>query len=160
MHPPCETKIVSENTHGLSRSNTYKIWAGMKSRCSNPKTINFARYGGRGIKVCERWHNFDNFLADMGERPFSDAQIDRKDNDKGYFKDNCTWSTRSQNRRNKSNCIMLTMDGETLPLITWAERLGIAYQTVKCRIRGMGWEAEKALKTPVNVSRTNKRYQK
>ncbi len=82
----------------------YNVWIKMKARCRNIKDKRFDRYGGRGIKVCDRWeYNFDVFYEDMGPRPFPKAQIDRKDNDGNYEPGNCKWTTQLNNARNKSN---------------------------------------------------------
>lgn len=71
----------------------------MIQRCTNPNATGYANYGGRGIKVCKRWRTFDNFLADMGERPSGDHSINRRDNDRGYTPANCEWVTKSENVR-------------------------------------------------------------
>lgn len=68
----------------------------MTQRCTNPKNDGYAGYGGRGITVCDRWKSFENFLADMGERPAPDLTIERIDNDLGYGPDNCKWGTRTE----------------------------------------------------------------
>ncbi len=87
-------------THNLSNSPTYAIWNGMHQRCSNKKNKDFKHYGGRGIKVSERWIKFENFLSDMGIKP-NGLEIDRIDNDGNYEPSNCRWVTRNQNNNNK-----------------------------------------------------------
>lgn len=79
----------------------YSTWQGMRQRCNNKKTNNYQHYGGRGIKVCERWDSFANFLADMGERPSPRHTLDRIDNDGDYEPDNCKWSTRVEQISNR-----------------------------------------------------------
>jgi hypothetical protein len=94
-------------THGMTKSRTYSSWSSMITRCHNPNVEQWPRYGGRGIKVCERWLAFENFLADMGKRPVG-MSIDRIDNDRGYEPGNCRWATSSEQARNKST-VKLTM---------------------------------------------------
>lgn len=84
------------------RSPTYRTWDGMKQRCLNPKATGYARYGGAGITVCDRWLEFANFLADMGERP-EGTTLDRIDSSKGYEPGNCRWATRAEQNRNRPN---------------------------------------------------------
>lgn len=87
--------------HGMSESTTYRIWVGIFTRCYNPNSLIYKYYGGRGIKVCDRWHSFINFYEDMGSRPCG-LQIDRINNDGDYGPDNCRWVTaRENNAANK-----------------------------------------------------------
>lgn len=94
--PQCRVK-----THGGCYTSTFKIWSGMKSRCTNPKLKCYKYYGGRGISICDRWMKFENFVEDMGWRP-GDLTIDRIDCDGNYEPSNCRWITLSENSRNKN----------------------------------------------------------
>lgn len=91
-------------SHGFYGTSTYKSWQSMKERCYNPKSTSYFRYGEKGITICNRWlDSFENFLADMGERP-EGTTIDRIDGSKGYCKENCRWATKiDQSRNRKSN---------------------------------------------------------
>src|SRR4029077_948970 len=86
--------------HGLTNSPTYRSWSGMWQRCTNPKNATYHLYGGRGIKVCDRWKTFEVFLADMGVRP-AKTSLDRRDNDVDYQPGNCRWATAKEQRNNR-----------------------------------------------------------
>jgi hypothetical protein len=90
-----------QTTHGMSKTPEFRCWWHMLQRCSNPRNARFARYGGRGIRVCERWRKFEDFFADMGPRPSAQHSIDRENNDGNYEPSNCRWATRSEQQNNK-----------------------------------------------------------
>lgn len=94
------------NRHGMDGTPTYQAWNGMKNRCSNPKRRSYPRYGGRGVGYDPEWESFDNFYRDMGEKP-EGLTLERKDNDKGYNKDNCCWASVAEQNKNRSNSIWI-----------------------------------------------------
>lgn len=131
------------------------VWAHMFNRCYNPKAAGYQNYGGKGITVCERWLNFENFYADMYPRP-EGKSIDRYPNGAGnYEPGNVRWATPLEQTRNRSSTIMLTFQGETLHLIEWSEKLGIKYQTLLTRVL-RGYPVELVLSMPVLKSNGTK----
>jgi hypothetical protein len=128
-------------------SPTYQSWQAMKSRCCCLGDHAYSQYGGRGIKVCEKWMRFEGFLADMGQRPDGHS-LDRIDNDGDYEPSNCRWATRSQQQRNTRGNRLLTFRGETMCVAAWAERIGLNESTLWCRITRSGWSVEDALTRP------------
>lgn len=139
--------------HMLARTKEYKSWESMLRRCNNPTDKRYHNYGGRGIKVCERWYSVENFYTDMGKRP-AGTTLGRIDNDKGYSPENCRWETQAQQQNNKSTNTTLTLNGEIKNLGQWAKSLGIHPTTLSTRLRD-GWSVEKALTQPVR-KRKNK----
>lgn len=151
---PCFGLAISTHRHSTGGSITpeYRCWSGIHARCYNKKTCAYRLYGGRGIKVCERWHSFENFLADMGPRPSIAHSIDRIDPDGDYEPKNCRWATLIEQARNKRTNKIVTFNGESLPISVWAERLGIRTDTLWRRFNS-GWPVEKALSQPLGVTR-------
>lgn len=130
-------------------SKTFRVWSGMRSRCTNPNTPNFKRYGGRGITVCDRWNTFVNFLADMGEAP-EGKTLERVDNNAGYSKENCKWATPKEQANNRRNNTFLEFNGRRLNIERWAEEIGVPSNTLWMRINHGKWSIEKALTTPLD----------
>jgi hypothetical protein len=89
-------------SHGMTHTRIYKIWKGMRNRCNNPNYHSYHRYGGRGIRVCDRWEEFENFYKDMSKEYFDTAEIDRVNNNKDYSPDNCRWVSHKENSNNRS----------------------------------------------------------
>lgn len=138
-----------KRTHGESHgSRTYRIWTGMRSRCLNPTNHSYARYGGRGVTVCERWTSYEAFLADMGYAPEGHS-IERVDNAGGYEPSNCRWIPMAEQARNKRNNVWITANGITRLLEDWSRETGIAVTTIWMRINARGWTPERAVLTPV-----------
>lgn len=129
------------------RSPTYISWQSIWPRCNDPNHCAYSDYGGRGIKVCDRWQYFTNFLEDMGERP-EGKQLDREDNDGDYTPDNCRWITAKKNCRNRRNNRLITANGKTQCIAAWSEETGIEYNTIYARVKRYGWSEEKAVLTP------------
>jgi hypothetical protein len=147
----------SKKTHGMSGTNLYLVWQAMINRCERPKTKNYADYGGRGIKVCDRWHSFENFYADMGERP-NRSSIERIDNNGNYEPSNVRWANRVDQANNKRNNRLLTYNGQTKSISQWASELGITFHAIERRIKN-GWSIEKALTfVPKNTKKPNARF--
>lgn len=148
-------------THRMTGQPTYMAWAHMRQRCTNSKTRRWARYGGRGIAICERWNSFDNFYADMGPKPSDNHSLDRINNDGDYEPGNCRWATKSEQNRNHSANHMVTYKGRRVPLVTAIEMssTGINRNTVEGRL-GRGWSIEAALDHPVDDSVWENRQRK
>lgn len=121
----------------------WHTWANMLRRCTETTHKDYPNYGGRGITVCERWQRFENFYADMGDKP-EGTSIERMRNDEGYNPDNCTWATRHEQARNTRKTKFVHVGGQRISLAEAAERFGLPYSTVKCRLR-RGWSVEQAL---------------
>jgi hypothetical protein len=135
--------------HGMFGTPIYFIWNSMKQRCLNSKNHAYTDYGGRGIKVCDRWLSFENFYADMGDRPSTEHSLERKDNDGNYDPGNVIWATAAQQRRNCRNRVQrATVNGETLCIADWAHRLGAKPSAIYARLKS-GWDMERAVTTPV-----------
>lgn len=100
-------------SHGMKGTRIYRTWCGMKTRCLNPNHPRYKDYGGRGITICKKWLSFDGFYDDMKEGYSDELTLDRIDNNKGYYKDNCKWSTTFEQMNNRRNNVLITINGET-----------------------------------------------
>ena len=130
-------------------SPEYICWNAIRARCSNPKNPNYARYGARGITVCDEWkNNFLSFLADMGPRPSLAHSVERIDNDGNYEPSNCKWATKSEQANNRRSSTIIEMCGERKTLAEWCRVNRIAPSTV-CQRMNYGWKVERALTAPV-----------
>lgn len=128
------TKHGESGGGATNRSGTYSSWANMMMRCDWASHPSHKKYAAKGILVCERWHSFENFKADMGERP-EGTSIDRLDNSKGYSPDNCRWATRQQQSLNRSNTDWVKFDRKRMPLFTFCKMQNISMKAFKSRLR-------------------------
>lgn len=132
---------VSRVKHNMTNTKEYATWASMRGRCLNPTNDRYHQYGGRGIKVCDRWNEFANFLEDMGKRP-PGTSIDRIDVDGNYEPSNCRWATPKMQMRNRRGNINGKCISET------AEDVGLDYGVLQSRLY-RGWDYQTAITTPV-----------
>lgn len=136
---------IHRKTHGKSKNNrTYRIWQAMLNRCRNPNGPSYDHYGGRGIAVCDRWTDFDAFLADMGEAPVTHS-IERINNDGDYEPSNCRWATRSEQANNTRTNVFIEWKGQRLTRSQWEQRLGMGKTTLRSRLR-KGLSLDEAMK--------------
>lgn len=111
-------------THKKTYSKEYRTWIAMLSRCRNEKEPNYINYGGRGIFVCKEWEKFECFIEDMGSLPFYEAQIDRINNDDGYYKENCRWVSAKENSRNRRSTVKHQTNSGTMVQQELIEKIG------------------------------------
>lgn len=131
---------------GKSMHPLYGTWRQMIARCENPKLIYYSRYGGRGIEVCDEWHDFWNFVKwsdSIGGRP-KGYTLDRIDNDGNYEPSNCRWASLNEQSSNKSSNIFLEYNGKNQTMMQWSKEIGINFRTLNNRIN-RGWSIERAL---------------
>ncbi len=129
-----ELATNASTKHGMANSPENVSWQNMLQRCHNPKNNSFGDYGGRGIRVCERWKSFENFFADMGKRP-AGMTLERKDNGGDYEPGNCCWGSRKVQNNNKRNNVIIIHNGKSRNIAQWAKETGIAYATMLYRYR-------------------------
>lgn len=146
-------RYCQNRTHGLTtgagKHPLYETWTGMRSRCQRPADTNYQYYGAKGIRVCERWSSFTNFLEDMGDRPTPNHSIDRIDGTKGYEPGNCRWASPQLQQRNlRTNRIYYYWDrGWNIDEL--ASHAGLKKEALFSRINYLGWSIEKAVETPL-----------
>lgn len=123
-----------QRRHGMSASPTWRVWRSMRQRCEDSNCKGFAGYGGRGIRVCERWQVFENFIDDMGEAP-KGMQLERIDNDGNYEPSNCKWATRKEQARNRRSTKFVEYRGERMCVSELADKVGMSRGTLACRLK-------------------------
>lgn len=140
----CNAKY-DEKTKALVR-----VWSGMKRRCLNKNSTAWERYGGRGIKICERWINsLENFAKDMGPRP-PGTSLDRINNDGDYCKENCRWATFLQQNNNRQSSRFINFLGKTKTISEWERETGVRAQRITKRL-ALGWDESRAISQPART---------
>jgi hypothetical protein len=130
--------------HGKTRSKEWRVWASILDRCNTKTTTAYKNYGGRGIKICARWMEFENFLADMGTVP-DGMTLDRIDVNGDYSPENCRWADWETQINNKQNSVKVELDGRTLTIAQWARELSMPKGTLYSRIRLLGMTPKEAV---------------
>jgi hypothetical protein len=148
-------RIKHGHTAKFKKSKTYISWYHMIQRCTNPNNKDYHDYGERKITVCRQWLKFENFLADMGEVPDS-LQIDRINNNKGYYKENCRWTTSKINNRNRRSNHLISYNNKTQCVMEWSEEIGIPEYVIRQRLKH-DWSIQRTLITPVRKRKKTKR---
>lgn len=137
----------ARHRHGKCGTSVYNRWCEIIARCTRPKCTSYRNYGKRGITVCDKWRNFENFYTDMGDPPTAQHSIDRIDNNGPYSPENCRWATRAEQQRNTRRNHIIVFNGESLCIGDWCVRFNLNRNTLQKRLKD-GWKIEKALKTP------------
>ena len=150
-------KTGKKNTkHNKCNTSEYTTYKGIKGRCYNTNNKDYPSYGGRGIKVCDRWiESFQNFYDDMGPKPSKKHSLDRIDNNGDYEPNNCRWANLEDQNNNRRSNKYITYNNETLTYAQWSRRLGGSDGIVHGRIK-RGWDPIKAITTPVRKNNTYK----
>ena len=142
--------------HGGKNERLYNVWQGIKERCCNKRSKYYSHYGGRGITICEQWLDYAVFREWANANgydptaPKGACTIDRIDNDKGYYPDNCRWVPSVVQCNNRRNNHMISYNGKTQTISQWSREVGIRKDTLRRRIEIYGWSVERALTQPVN----------
>lgn len=130
----CCKKCKAKQRSSVSKTDEYKIWCDVKTRCTNKNHRSYKNYGGRGISVCKKWlESFDEFMKDLGPRPSKDHSIDRIDYNGNYEPENCRWANHTEQARNKRNNIYVEYEGETMLLVEASEKSGINEACLRAR---------------------------
>ena len=149
----CLHRNSGVKTHNKSKVPEYNVWLCIKQRCYNKKNPAYSDYGGRGITVDVTWaKSFPSFLNDIGERPSTQHTIERRDNNKGYSKDNCYWATKTEQANNTRTNVVLTYNNRKLTASQWSNICGIKPHTIRYRVHN-GWSDEETLTTPIGSKR-------
>lgn len=154
----CLSKKSPRNkTHGESKTPLYRMWISMIYRCHNPNNQAYKDYGARGIKVCEEWHDFSKFKKWVIETKKDDTlTIERIDVNGDYCPENCKWIPLKDQANNRRSNIRIEHNGEIHNLKQWCDILNLDYKNIHNRIFKLGWSFDKAISTPIDISKRNK----
>lgn len=141
-------RTQSKRFHGKSKSLIYKTWNGIMQRCTNKNHVAYKYYGGCGIRVCDRWKSFENFYADMGDKPDGMDSIDRINTNGDYEPSNCEWSTNIKQGRNTKRNRVIEYKGDRMCISEIAEKYNINQKTIISRLNA-GISVEDAIETPI-----------
>lgn len=131
----CRLKETHAPTHGMSKTSTYQSWENMKNRCNaNSVMHRNCKESYDGVTICEKWLKFEGFWEDMGEKP-KGTSIDRVDGAKGYYKENCKWSTRKEQQNNLRSNVRIEFRGRIETIAEWSNILGIPSNTITTRMK-------------------------
>lgn len=161
----CYNKEQARNrhtTHGLvmrkdgTRHPDYVIWTKLKSRCLNPKDKSYKHYGGRGIKICDRWlHSFENFIADLGYRHSQNYSLERIDVNGDYCPENCKWILKSLQSRNSRRVKLIEYKGDRKCLSELCRELSLSYNSIRHKVYDLKIPFEEAIKIPKHKKSTD-----
>lgn len=131
-----EATKKANTIHDLATTPEYNIWKGIKNRCRNGEAPNYKNYGGRGITMCDEWyHDFLTFYRDMGSRPSPELSVERRENDKGYSKENCYWATRTEQNNNTRRNVFHEYNGHYKTLSAWCRELNLNFNKMQWSVR-------------------------
>lgn len=149
------TSAAARREHRIIDHPLYRLWSGLKSRCLNPNATGYDRYGGRGITICDRWLNFENFVSDIGPRPSSQHSLDRIECEGDYEPGNCRWATPEEQNNNTRVATVVTYKGKRMRLHeAWQESGCVVPKKTAYRRLRLGWSADRALSTNIQVPGT------
>lgn len=152
---------ATRTTHGDTGTRLYSIWSAMKQRTCNKNTVNYSLYGGKGISVCDDWKSYKNFKKWSIENGYSkELTLDRIDGNKGYCPENCRWVSMKVQQNNRCNNHNISFCGKTMTLSMWADEIGIPVKTLSRRIVDKKWSIERALTTPLDLSKSHSKHRR
>jgi len=149
-----ERSVEANTVHGMNRRGethpVYVVWKSMLQRCENPNASYYKNYGGRGITVCDEWHDVRAFIDWASANGWRKGlSIDRIDNNGNYEPGNCRWTMRKEQQRNKRNNRLITFNSKTQTMVQWAEEVNVSARTLSSRINRYHWPIERALTEPI-----------